>query len=288
MPKTLFEKIWDNHVVVHEPGSPAVIYIDLHLVHEVTSPQAFQGLRDRGLKVRRPGPHAGHDGPQHPDHEPQPADHGPDRGQAGRAVAHQLPRVRRTAVRYGDRAPGHRARHRTRAGPDAARRDGGVRRQPYLDPRRFRGAGVRHRHDRSRARARHAMPAAEQAQNLQGVVRGRAAERRRRQGPDSGADRQDRRRRRHRPRSRIRRQRHPRALDGRPHDGLQHVDRRRRPGRHDRARRHDLSIPGRAAARRPKARPGTRRWRAGGSCLPTSGAVLRPRASASTWRSSSR
>jgi 3-isopropylmalate/(R)-2-methylmalate dehydratase large subunit len=54
MSKTLFEKIWDNHVVVHEPGSPAVLYIDLHLVHEVTSPQAFQGLRDRGLKVRRP------------------------------------------------------------------------------------------------------------------------------------------------------------------------------------------------------------------------------------------
>ncbi len=54
MPKTLFEKIWDDHVVVHEPGSPAVIYIDLHLVHEVTSPQAFQGLRNRGIKVRRP------------------------------------------------------------------------------------------------------------------------------------------------------------------------------------------------------------------------------------------
>ncbi|MCB1020263.1 MAG: 3-isopropylmalate dehydratase large subunit [Bryobacterales bacterium] len=53
-PRTLFEKIWDDHVVVHEPGSPAVLYIDLHLVHEVTSPQAFQGLRDRGLKVRRP------------------------------------------------------------------------------------------------------------------------------------------------------------------------------------------------------------------------------------------
>ena len=53
-PRTLFEKIWDDHVVVHEPGSPAVLYIDLHLVHEVTSPQAFQGLRDRGIKVRRP------------------------------------------------------------------------------------------------------------------------------------------------------------------------------------------------------------------------------------------
>ena len=53
-PKTLYEKIWDNHVVAQEPGAPAILYIDLHLVHEVTSPQAFQGLRERGLKVRRP------------------------------------------------------------------------------------------------------------------------------------------------------------------------------------------------------------------------------------------
>ncbi len=53
-PRTLFQRIWDEHVVVHEAGSPAVLYIDLHLVHEVTSPQAFQCLRDRGLKVRRP------------------------------------------------------------------------------------------------------------------------------------------------------------------------------------------------------------------------------------------
>ncbi|GIV84826.1 MAG: 3-isopropylmalate dehydratase large subunit [Candidatus Roseilinea sp.] len=53
-PRTLFEKIWDAHVVAQEPDSPAVLYIDLHLVHEVTSPQAFEGLRRRGLKVRRP------------------------------------------------------------------------------------------------------------------------------------------------------------------------------------------------------------------------------------------
>ena len=53
-PKTLFEKIWERHVVVEEPGSPAALYIDLHLVHEVTSPQAFSGLRARGLQVRRP------------------------------------------------------------------------------------------------------------------------------------------------------------------------------------------------------------------------------------------
>ena len=53
-PRTLFEKVWDNHVVFQEADSPAILYIDLHLVHEVTSPQAFDGLREKGLKVRRP------------------------------------------------------------------------------------------------------------------------------------------------------------------------------------------------------------------------------------------
>ena len=53
-PKTLFEKIWDAHVVKESPGAPTVLYIDLHLIHEVTSPQAFTGLREKGLKVRRP------------------------------------------------------------------------------------------------------------------------------------------------------------------------------------------------------------------------------------------
>ena len=53
-PKTIIEKIWDAHKVHEQPGAPALLYVDLHLVHEVTSPQAFQGLRERGLKVRRP------------------------------------------------------------------------------------------------------------------------------------------------------------------------------------------------------------------------------------------
>ncbi len=52
-PRTLFQKIWDSHVVSEEPGAPAILYVDRHLVHEVTSPQAFTGLRARGLKVRR-------------------------------------------------------------------------------------------------------------------------------------------------------------------------------------------------------------------------------------------
>ncbi len=53
-PQTLFEKIWDRHVVTQAPGAPALLYIDLHLVHEVTSPQAFEGLRLAGRTVRRP------------------------------------------------------------------------------------------------------------------------------------------------------------------------------------------------------------------------------------------
>jgi 3-isopropylmalate/(R)-2-methylmalate dehydratase large subunit len=53
-PRTIIEKVWDNHIVAERAGAPTLLYIDLHLVHEVTSPQAFDGLRVRGVKVRRP------------------------------------------------------------------------------------------------------------------------------------------------------------------------------------------------------------------------------------------
>jgi 3-isopropylmalate/(R)-2-methylmalate dehydratase large subunit len=52
--KTLFDKVWDRHIVHEGRDAPTILYIDLHLIHEVTSPQAFNGLRERGLKVRRP------------------------------------------------------------------------------------------------------------------------------------------------------------------------------------------------------------------------------------------
>ena len=53
--KSLFQKIWDDHIVVPETAdTPAVLYIDLHLTHEVTSPQAFSVLRSKGLRIRRP------------------------------------------------------------------------------------------------------------------------------------------------------------------------------------------------------------------------------------------
>ena len=51
---SLFDKLWTSHIVRQSPGEPALIYIDLHLIHEVTSPQAFDGLRQAGRTVRRP------------------------------------------------------------------------------------------------------------------------------------------------------------------------------------------------------------------------------------------
>src|SRR3954454_1041201 len=53
-PRTLSQKVWDRHVVRSADGEPDLLYIDLHLVHEVTSPQAFDGLRLTGRRVRRP------------------------------------------------------------------------------------------------------------------------------------------------------------------------------------------------------------------------------------------
>ncbi len=54
MARTLFDKIWESHVVAEPSGEPALLFVDLHLIHEVTSPQAFDGLRMAGRTVRRP------------------------------------------------------------------------------------------------------------------------------------------------------------------------------------------------------------------------------------------
>ncbi|MGH9395149.1 MAG: aconitase family protein, partial [Terriglobales bacterium] len=53
-PRTLFDKLWDRHLVAQPAGQPALLYMDLHLIHEVTSPQAFAGLRAAGRRLRRP------------------------------------------------------------------------------------------------------------------------------------------------------------------------------------------------------------------------------------------
>ena len=98
--------------------------------------------------------------------------------------------------------------------------------------------------------------------------RRRDSGRRHRQGHHSRHHRENRHRRRHRPRHRVRGCGDPRAVDGRPPDRLQHVDRSRRALRHGRARRHDLCLSATAASTRPRARCGSRRWPIG-AALPT-------------------
>ena len=68
-PRTLYDKIWDRHVVTEGEGGMSLLYVDLHLVHEVTSPQAFAGLRRRGLKVRARHRTLGYGGSRDPDEE---------------------------------------------------------------------------------------------------------------------------------------------------------------------------------------------------------------------------
>ena len=74
MAKTIVQKIWDQHVVSQDEGAPAILAIDLHLIHEVTSPQAFTGLRTRGLAVRRPDKTVATADHSIPHHTTQPTD----------------------------------------------------------------------------------------------------------------------------------------------------------------------------------------------------------------------
>ena len=262
MQRTLFEKIWDAHVVAQEPGAPAVLYIDLHLVHEVTSPQAFTGLRQRGLKVRRPDRTVATMDHSIPTTDRRAADPRRDGGQADSVSRRQLPGVRHSAARHALAAPRDRARHRAGARADPAGHDDRVRRQPHLDPRRVRRAGVRHRHERSRARAGDAVPAPAQGQDLRSPGGGPAWPGRVGEGHHPRDDREDRHRRRHRPRLRVHRSGDSRAHDGRAHDHLQHVHRGRGARGHDRARRHDVRVP-----RRPRVRAAGRGLGRGGGAL---------------------
>ena len=172
--RTMFDKIWDAHVVHAEADKPTILYIDLHLVHEVTSAQAFEGLRLAGRKVRRPERTVAT-----PDHNIPTTDRSlpildPDFEAADRHAADELPRVRRQAVRSGQCQPGNRARHRAGAGPHAAGHDDRLRRQPHGHARRVRRPGLRHRHQRSRARAGDANAAAIPAQDVRDSRRRRS------------------------------------------------------------------------------------------------------------------
>ena len=242
-PTTLYDKIWNDHLVHEADDGTCLLYIDRHLVHEVTSPQAFEGLRATGRKVHAPEKTLAvvdHNIPTTDRSKPNPD---PESIEQMRGDGRKRQGIRHRILQRVRQASGHRARDRPRAGLYAARHHHRLRRQPHLDPWRVRRAGARHRHLRSRARAGDADADPEESQEHARGRRRQIARRRHRQGHHPGHHRRDRHRRRHRLCAGICRRRDPRALDGRPHDGLQHVDRGRRPRRPDRAGREGVRIP---------------------------------------------
>ena len=166
MPKTMFEKIWEAHEVraPEREGGASLLYIDLHLVHEVTSPQAFEGLRLAGRKVRRP------------DRTLATVDHNvptdPRERTALDAIADQLSReqveaLERNCAEFGVPLYGMRSARQGIVhviGPELGVTPAGhhdrLRRLAHVHARRARRAGDADRHLRGRARARHAVPAA--------------------------------------------------------------------------------------------------------------------------------
>ncbi len=118
---TLSEKVWERHVVRHGDGEPDLLYIDLHLIHEVTSPQAFDGLRLAGRPVRRPDLTVAT-----MDHNVPTADidlpvADPISREADGGAGGELRRVRHPALPDGRAGPGHRPRDRARSSGSPSR-----------------------------------------------------------------------------------------------------------------------------------------------------------------------
>ena len=247
MGETLLKKVWDLHTVRQLPTGQTQLFIGLHLVHEVTSPQAFDTLRANGWTVpfldrtfatvdhivptlRAPPSRSGRDGRGHD---------GLARAQRAR-FRHPLRRARRHPA-------GHRSCHRARARAHAARDDDRLRRQPHLHARRVRVGGVRHRHVAGARRARVAVSGAGAAQGAAHPGHRHAAQGRLRQGRHSRHHPAARRAGRQRLRLRVRRRRRGPHVDGRADDDLQHVDRGRRARRLREPRRHHRGVRARAA-----------------------------------------
>ena len=100
MAKTLYDKLWESHVVDTEKDGTTILYIDRHLLHEVTSPQAFEGLRIAGRKPWRDSANL------------LVADRRPDFTFAGRNAGYECKSVQSDLFQHGRQSSGHRARHR--------------------------------------------------------------------------------------------------------------------------------------------------------------------------------
>ena len=250
-PKTLYDKIWDAHLVHEAPDGTSLVYIDRHLVHEVTSPQAFEGLRMAGRKVRAPGKDRRGARPQRPDRrrprqghrergEPHPGRHPARRTPAEFGIElYDVADVRQGIVHI--------------IGPEQGLTQPGMTIVCGDSHTATHGAFGALAHGIGTSEVEHVLATQtliqRKSKNMKVEVHGQPAARRHRQGHHPLDHRRDRHRRRQRPCHRILRRGDPRAVDGRPDDGLQHGDRGRRPRRPDRPGRQDLRLRQGPAAR---------------------------------------
>ena len=188
MARTLLDKVWDLHTIRRLPTGQTQLFIGLHLIHEVTTPQAFAMLRERGLSPAFPDRIFGtmdHIIPTASLRRPAPD---PVAEEMMATLEANCRDASHPALRPRRRPPGHRPRDRPRAGVDAAGHDHRLRRQPHLHPRRVRRAGLRHRHLAGARRAGVAVPGDGQAEAAARAVRRPPRARRHRQGPGAGDD----------------------------------------------------------------------------------------------------
>ena len=265
-PTTLFEKVWTEHVVREDAGAPAVLYVDLHLVHEVTSPQAFDGLRAPRAPGAPAGPHLRDDGPLDADAAARPRRGRP--AGARRSSATLKANCAEFGVPLYDLDSAEQGIVHV-IGPELGAHAAGahhrLRRQPHVDARRVRRARVRHRHERGRARPRDAVPApaasrrrsrcASTARSGRASARRTSSSRSSRRSATGGATGHV---------IEYRGERDRGARHGGADDRLQHVDRGGRARRDDRPGRRRRSRGSRAAGSPRRGTRGTAavaRWR---------------------------
>ncbi len=248
--RTLAEKVWEAHLVRRAEGEPDLLYIDMHFVHEVTSAQAFDGLRLAGRPVRRADLTIATE-----DHNTPTLDI--DKPIADPVSRTQIETLRRNCAEFGvrlhslgdaDQGVVHVIGPQlglTQPGMTIVCGDSHTSTHGAFGALAF-GIGTSEVEHVLATQTLPLKPFKTMAINVLGHLQpGRD-----RQGRHPGGHREDRHRRRAGLRARIPRRGDPRAVHGRPDDGLQHVDRGRRPRGHDRPRRHDVRLP-----QGPSARP---------------------------------
>ncbi len=242
MAKTLYDKIFDDHIVDRQDDGTCLIYIDRHLVHEVTSPQAFEGLRLAGRKVRAP------------EKTLAVVDHcvptsnranGIDDPEAKIQVDMLAKNVADFGVEYYDETDKRQGIVHV-IGPEQGFTLPGTTIVCGDSHTSTHGAFGALAHGIGTSEVEHVLATQTliqtKAKNMRVTVDGQPPPGVTRQGHHPDHHRQDRHGRRHRPRHRVRRRCDPRPDDGRPHDGLQHVDRGWCTGRHGGSGRKDLRV----------------------------------------------